>query len=93
MDQICLKTVLPLKNQSEHYYGILHIQISLSTKLQLETGTSIFWSKFAHKGYFGSKAKKVSMTIEFSKFKLVKILNFNTFHFWDQVFPKIVFVI
>ena len=88
----CLKIIFPLwKRKIEHQYGILHIQISLGTKLQLQPPISIFWSKFEQKGYFESKAKKVSMTIEFSIFKLVKILKFSfqqQFSFLRPSLPK-----
>ena len=91
-EKICLKSIFTYWNRkSEHHYGILHIQISFGRKLQLETTISIFWSKFAQKDYLGFKAKKVSMTIEFSIFKSAKILNFSLkqqFSFLGPSLPK-----
>ena len=77
LEQLCPKTVLPPKNKGEHHYWVLHCQISLITKLQLETTILIFSSKFEQKRYFGSKPKSVSMTIELCIFRLVYILNFS----------------
>ena len=77
LEQLCPKTVLPPKNRGEHHYWVLHCQISLITKLQLETTILIFSSKFEQKRYFGSKPRNVSMTIELCIFRLVYILNFS----------------
>ena len=37
----------------------------------------IFWTRFAQKGYFGSKAETVNTTIEFCIFELVEALKFQ----------------
>ena len=91
MDPTCLKTVLPLKNKSEYHSWILHYQIGHGTKFQLEKTILFFETKFAWKQYFWSKAKKVSMAIEFRIVKLVKILNFSLkeeFSFLGPSLPK-----
>ena len=46
------------KRKGEYRYWILHIQISLVTKFQLQLTIWIFWTKFAQTGYFGSQTKK-----------------------------------
>ena len=38
--------------KGEYHQLILHIRISLGTKLQYKLTISIFWTKFAQKGYF-----------------------------------------
>ena len=59
MDQICQKRVFPIKNRkSEHHDWILHIRIIVRTKFQLKLIILIFRTKFALKGYFHSKTKK-----------------------------------
>ena len=45
------------KGKSEHHHWILHIRISLSTKLQVKLTILIFWTKCAQKGYFWSKTQ------------------------------------
>ena len=42
----------------------------------------IFWTKFAQKWCYGSKAEKMSIIIEFCIFKLAKVPNFS----WKQQF-------
>ena len=44
---------------------------SPSTKFQLKKTIVIFKIKFAQKGYFWFKAKKVNITTKFSAFELV----------------------
>ena len=63
--------------KSEHSYWILHIQINPYTEFHLERTILIFWSKFTQKGCFWPKAKKLSITIEVSIFKLVQIWHFS----------------
>ena len=70
-------SISALKHEREHHYWTVHIQISLSTKFQLEIKISIFQSNFPRKGYFHSKTEKVNITIEFCIFKLVSIWNFS----------------
>ena len=41
----------------KHYYRVLFIQISLRTKAHLVGKILHFWTNFAQKGYFRSKAK------------------------------------
>ena len=70
LHQICLKRVFTIKNgKSEHHHWILHIRISLSSKLHLKLGFNfwdlIFWTKFAKKAISGWKRKKVNNIIEF----------------------------
>ena len=48
----------------------MHIEISASTKFQLEVTILIFRSKFAQQRYFWSKTEEASINIEFWKFKL-----------------------
>ena len=55
----------------ENHHGILHIRISLGTKLQLKLTILLFWGKFAQKGHFWSKTEKVSITIELCIFELI----------------------
>ena len=72
LDQISPKRVFPIKNRkSEHDHLILHAQISVGSKFQLKLIILIFWTKFAQKGYFHSKTKKMNITIEFCMFELV----------------------
>ena len=72
LDQIFPKTVFPFKNRkNEHHHWILHAKISVGTKFQLKVTILMFWTKFAQKGYFHSKTKKMNITIEFCMFELV----------------------
>ena len=71
-------TNLQIENyKSEHHHRILHIRISLGTKLQLKLIISSFWTKFAQKRYFHSKTGKVNITIEFCIFDLVYVPSFS----------------
>ena len=82
-------------SNSEHHRWILDFRNSLDTKFQLKLTILIFWTKFAKKGYFQSKAEKLNITIEFCIFELVQEPNFSAstdiFYFLDQVCPKRVF--
>ena len=51
----------------------MHIQISLGTKFQLKLTILLFWTKFAQKGCFRSKTKKVNTIIELCIFELAKV--------------------
>ena len=44
---------------------LVQFLISLGTKFQLKSTILSFWTKFAQKGHFWSKTKKVNSTIEF----------------------------
>ena len=47
--------ILPVKKRkNEHRHWIFYIQISFSTKLQLNLTIFVFWIKLAKKGYFQS---------------------------------------
>ena len=70
-NQICPKYLFSIKNRkSEHHHSILHVRISVGTKFQLKLIILIFWTKFAQKGYFHSKRKRVNSIIEFCIFEL-----------------------
>ena len=76
LDQISSKTsktVFPVnKRTSELQHGMLHIRISLGTTFQRkQTILIFFFTKFAQKGYFQSKTKKVKTTMVFWLFDLV----------------------
>ena len=57
--------------KTEDRYWIVHIRISVGTKFQFKLISLTFWTKFAKKGYFQSKAENVNITIEFCIFELV----------------------
>ena len=82
-------------SSSEYHRGILDFRNILDTKFQLKLTILIFWTKFAKKGYFQSKAEKLNIPIEFCIFELVQEPNFSAstdnFYFLDQVCPKRVF--
>ena len=78
--QFCKNSVL---------HSVLHTRISLGTKFKLKLTILIFRTKFAKKGYFWSKRKKVNTTMEFWIFKLF----LAPFEFLDQICPKGVFLI
>ena len=86
------KGVSGLKQKREHDHWILHIRISLGTKFLLKPTILIFWTKFAQKGCFQSKAEKVNSATEFSTLELVYVQNFSLhWQFWlffDQFCPK-----
>ena len=69
LNQIC--------SNSKHHRWILDFRNSLDTKFQLKLTILIFWTKFAKKGYFQSKAEKLNITIEFCIFELVQEPNFS----------------
>ena len=70
--------VFPVENRkSEHQHCILHIRISLSTKFHWAQTISNFVIKFAQKGYFQSKTKKVNIAIGTKLYFNKAILNFG----------------
>ena len=76
--------VFPLKNKkNEQHHWILRIWIIVATKFQLQLIILSFWTKFAQKGYFYSKTRKMNITIEFCMFQLVLVRNFSLkWQFW-----------
>ena len=59
MDQICIKSVFPIKNRkNKHHHWILHIWISLGTKFQLKTDHFDFLDQICPKRVFPVKNKK-----------------------------------
>ena len=46
------------ETNKQNHHPILHIQISVSSKFQLQQTILIFWKEFSKKGYFWSKQKK-----------------------------------
>ena len=68
----------------------------LHTKFQPKLSISFFfWTKVNEKRVLPNKNEKVSTTNEFCIFKLVLAPNFtlNSFEFYDQMFPKMVFLV
>ena len=57
--------------KNEHYHRILHIQINLDSKFQLQQTILIFRTDFQKNVYFLSKTEKMTITIEFFVFELV----------------------
>ena len=56
---------------------MLHVRVSVGTKFQLKLIILIFWTKFAQKGYFHSKTKKVINIIEFFELGLAPELTIH----------------
>ena len=91
LDKIC-----PQKgyfwSKAEHFYWILHIRISRSTKFWLKLTISNFWTKFVPKKYFRLKTEKMNLFIEFWIFKLAYvssfILNWQLWFFWPNLSQK-----
>ena len=76
LDQINTKRIFP-NWKNENCHRILHIQINLGSKIQLE---QIFWfsEKISKKGYTsGRKHKKIIITIEFFIFFIVLVPMFS----------------
>ena len=85
MGQICPKMVFPVqKRRSKHHHCLLRIRFSLDTNFQLKLTILIFSNKFAQKGYFQSKTKKLNITVGFCVFEISQDTNFNlnNFEFW-----------
>ena len=69
--------------KSELHHWILHIHITLSNKFQLKLTILSFWTKYTQKRYFRSKAKEVSISIEFCISELGQVPNFSlNWRFW-----------
>ena len=83
------------------FYIILNIQISLvqnfSSKYELRLRICIFLDQICTKRYFQSKTEKVNIIIEFRIFKLVSWYQISAltdnFDFFDQIYPKRVFLV
>ena len=72
LDQICPKSVFPIKSRkSGYHHWILHVRISVGNNFQFRLIIFIFWTKFAQKGYFQSETRKMNITTEFCMFELV----------------------
>ena len=56
--------------KTEDRYWIVHIRIRVGTKFQFTLISLTFWTIFAQKGYFQSKAENVNITNEFCIFEL-----------------------
>ena len=48
------------KKENENYHWILHVQINLGSKFQLQQVILIFWRKFPKKDSSGQKQKKLT---------------------------------
>ena len=78
LGQICPKMVFPVqKRRSKHHHCLLRIRFSLDTNFQLKLTILIFSNKFAQKGYFQSKTKKLNITVGFCVFEISQDTNFN----------------
>ena len=66
--------------------------MSLGIKFQLKLITLTFWTKFAQKGYFWSKMKKVNTITEFCTFELDQLSNLafklTILTFWTKLAQK-----
>ena len=67
MDKFDQKSVSSVENGNR----IVHIRISIGTKLQLKLTILTFWTKFAQKWYSQSKTEEVNTTTELYIFVLV----------------------
>ena len=86
-----------VKNRkSEHHHWILHIQISLRTKLQLKLTIWLFWPDLPKKGFSSLKQKKwaphIFYVILHIQISLVRNFssNWQFWFFWPNL-PKKVF--
>ena len=61
----------------EHYHWVLHIRISLGSKIQLKLLSLFFSAKFAQNKHFESQTEKVNIAIELQIFQLAFALNFS----------------
>ena len=84
MKQICQKRVLLIKKRKSDYHKwILYISMSLAVKSALKLTILICWTKCAWKGYLQCRTEKVTITIEFYRSKLVRVLNSTkNLEFW-----------
>ena len=74
LDQISTKRVFPnskKEKEKENHHQILHIQITLDSKFQLQQTILIFGANFQKRKNFSSKTEKMNITIEFFIFELV----------------------
>ena len=55
----------------QHHHWLMHMRITLGTKLQFKLTILNFWTKFAQKWYFQSKAENMNITIKLCIFELV----------------------
>ena len=69
--------ILVRNRKSEHDHWIVHIQISIGSKLQLKLTKIFFWTRFTQKRYFWSKTEKVNIIIEFCIFEFFWLSNFR----------------
>ena len=80
------------KKKDKQRHLILHNRISSGTKFQVELTILVFWTRLIQKGFFQSKTNKLNTTIEFCKFELVKIPDFNLeftiLSFWNNFSQK-----
>ena len=86
LDNTCKKD---LKQKKGH--RILHSQISLGSKFQLQHTILIFWNKCVIERSIVKTIKTVNITIEFSIFELDYVLNFSwnwQFSFFRPNLPK-----
>ena len=60
-----------MNQKNEDYYRILHIQIKLDPKFQLQQTILIFGTNFQKKYTSTQKQEKMNMAIEFFIFELV----------------------
>ena len=60
-----------MNQKKEHHHRILHIQINLDSKFQLQQTILIFRTNFQKNVYFLSKTEKMTITFEFFVFELV----------------------
>ena len=58
------KLILVKEGKIEHRHWILHIRISLDTKLKLKLQVLIFYTKNVQRGYFQSKTENVDITLD-----------------------------
>ena len=65
------------ETKRQNHHPILHIQISVSSKFQLQQTILIFWKKFSKKDTSGLNRKKNNIASEFFIFKLVEVSNFS----------------
>ena len=69
--------ILVRNRKSEHDHWIVHIRISIGSKLQLKLTKNFFWTRFTQKRYFWSKTEKVNIIIEFCIFEFFWLSNFR----------------
>ena len=76
LDQISTNRVFPnsekkKKEEKENHHQILHIQINLDSKFQLQQKILIIGANLQKRKNFSSKTEKMNITIKFFIFKLV----------------------